>query len=189
MHNIFYRSLKIPDLFVPCYKDVIFEQSVERHLPLAHINDDFKDWLRSLNIGLSNCRFFSALPYHKYTLHKDVSYSNEQTIKNCVKINIIYNAENSRMKWYKENPNVLPTIIDNKVGEKLRIYKEEDCSQVYETEADGPSCLINGIHIHTLINGGLTRHCYSMPLVNFTTRIRLTWEEAEELLADYIISP
>ena len=189
MQNIFYRSLKLPNLFVPYYNDASFGHSVERHLPLAHINKEFRDWLESLNIGLSHCRFFSALPYHKYKLHKDVGFEQEKTIKDCVKINIIYNAENSRMRWYEEKPDILPTIIVNKVGEKLRIYKEEDCLPVYETASDGPACLINGMHIHTLINGSITRHCYSMPLVNFTTRIRLTWEEAEEILSDYIDSP
>jgi hypothetical protein len=165
---------------------MLFDRSVEMHLPLSHINKDFKDWLAFLNIGLNSCRFFSAKPYHKYTLHKDVNYLNEHIIKDCVKINLIYNAENSRMIWYEELCNTLPTIIVNKVGEKLRIYKEENCSQVYETIADGPACLINGMHIHTLINGNSTRHCYSMPLINLTTKKRLTWDEASIMLAEYI---
>lgn len=188
MNNTLYQELQIPDLFVPCYKDKIFDRSVEMHLPLININKEFKYWLASLNIGLNSCRFFSAEPGHKYTLHKDISYSTETAgmITNCVKLNLIYNASNSKMIWYEEISNVAPTIVRNKVGDELRIYKKEQCSVIFESKVVGPACLINGLVIHTMINGNTTRHCYSLPLIDLTTNNRLTWDDAVNRLSRYI---
>jgi hypothetical protein len=189
MQNIYCKELQLPDLFVQCYQDINNTLSLEKVLPISDINIEFRDWLASLNIGLDNCsRFFSAFPYHKYTLHKDISYASEvsKRVTDCVKINIIYNSRESRMKWYSLKPDKAPRFIPNKVGEKLRIYNEEDCDVLFEAETNGSAYLINGMVIHTLINGNSTRHCYSMPLVNLTTRVRLTWDEANAILGPYM---
>jgi hypothetical protein len=188
MSNIYYQELNIPNLFLPCYQDIKINKSFEKILPINDINIEFKEWLAFLNIGLTDCRFFSALPYHKYTLHKDVSYIGElsKQIVDCVKINLIYNSNNSKMRWYSLKPDITPSITRNKVGETIKIYNEEDCNFIFEANTNGPVCLVNGMIIHTLFNGNSTRHCYSMPLINLTTKKRLTWHEANIMLAEYI---
>ena len=188
MNNTLYRELQIPNLFVPYYNNKIFNKSIEINLPVSLINKEFKNWLASFNIDLIDCRFFSARPGHKYTLHKDISWAAEKFYKitECVKINLIYNASNSKMIWYEENSEVVPIIVKNKAGEKLRIYKEEHCSVIFESEVVGPACLVNGMAIHTMVNGNTTRHCYSLPLIDLTTRNRLTWDDTVSRLSDYI---
>lgn len=189
MQNIYCKKLQIPNIFVQCYQDIKIDKSLEKILPTNDINIEFKEWLASLNIGLDNCsRFFSAFPYHKYTLHKDIGYASElaKRVTDCVKINLIYNSNNSKMKWYSLKPDRFPRVIQNKVGEDLNTYNEEDCDVLFEAETNGSAYLINGMVIHTLINGNSTRHCYSMPLVNLTTRVRLTWDEANAILGPYI---
>jgi hypothetical protein len=188
MSNIYYQELNIPNIFVQCYQDIKINKSFEKILPIDDINIEFKEWLASLNIGVDNCRFFSALPYHKYTLHKDVSYVSELSnrITDCVKINLIYNSTNSKMCWYSLKPDRSPSFIYNKVGERIKIYNEEDCNFIFEASANGPACLVNGMIIHTLLNGNSKRDCYSMPLINLTTKKRLTWQEANIMLAEYI---
>lgn len=188
MNDNLYQELQIPNLFVPCYNNKIFGKSIEIALPVSLINKEFKNWLASLNISLRDCRFFSAEPGHKYTLHKDISWRAEKFYKitDCVKINLIYNASNSKMIWYKENSDAVPIVINNKVGEELRIYKEEQCSVIFESRVVGPACLVNGMAIHTMVNGNTTRHCYSLPLIDLTTKNRLTWDSAVNRLSKYI---
>jgi len=159
-------------------------------LPINDINIEFKEWLASLTIGLDSCRFFGAEPGDKYGLHKDISYASELSnrVTDCVKINLIYNSNNSKMMWYELKPDRSSRVIHNKVGEKLKIYNEEDCDVVFEENTNGPAHLINGMIIHTLLNGNSTRHCYSMPLVNLTTKIRLTWDEANKMLSPYVLN-
>ena len=188
MNNNVYRELQIPNLFIPYYKDMVFNSSVEMRLLLSQINADFINWLTTLNIGVRNCRFFSAEPSDKYVLHKDIDWNNEKnkTFNDCVKLNIIYNASNSKMIWYEERPGLVPNIIRNAVGEELRTYNKENCSVVFESLVIGPSCLVNGMVIHTMINGNTTRHCYSLPLIDLTTSNRLTWDDAVNRLSKYI---
>ena len=190
MQNIYCKKLQIPNIFVQCYQDIKIDKSLEKILPINDINIEFKEWLASLNIGLDSCRFFSAEPGDKYVLHKDISYASELSnrVTDCVKINLIYNSNNSKMKWYELKPDRSSSVVYNKVGEKLKIYNEEDCDVVFEEDTNGPACLINGMIIHTLLNGNSTRHCYSMPLVNLTTKIRLTWDEANIMLSPYILT-
>jgi hypothetical protein len=190
MQNIYCKKLQIPNIFVQCYQDIKIDKSLEKILPINDINIEFKEWLASLNIGLDSCRFFSAEPGAKYPLHKDISYASELSnrVTDCVKINLIYNSNNSKMKWYSPQPSKSPNIIRNAVGELLKIYNETDCDVVFEADTDGPAHLINGMIIHTLLNGNSTRHCYSMPLVNLTTKIRLTWDEANKMLSPYVLN-
>ena len=190
MKTTYYKNLNIPNLFNPCYQDIIINKSIEKKLPNSDINIEFIEWLESLNIGVHNCRFFGALPYFKNPLHKDISYDSELSNRftDCVKLNLIYNSVNSNMIWYELNPDKTSEIVINKVGERLKIYKENDCHVLFETIADGPACLFNGAVIHTMNNGNSTRHCYSMPLINLTTRIRLTWDEANKMLGSYMSS-
>jgi hypothetical protein len=190
MQNIYCKKLQIPNIFVQCYQDIKIDKSLEKILPTNDINIEFKEWLASLNIGLDSCRFFSALPYHQNALHKDISYASELSnrVTDCVKINLIYNSNNSKMKWYELKPDRSSRVIYNKVGEKLKTYYEEDCDVVFEADTNGPAHLINGMIIHSLLNGDSIRHCYSMPLVNLTTNIRLTWDEANKMLSSYMLN-
>lgn len=190
MQNIYCKKLQIPNIFVQCYQDIKIGKSLEKILPINDINIEFKQWLASLNIGLDSCRFFSAEPGNKYVLHKDISYNSELSnrVTDCVKINLIYNSDNSKMKWYELKPDRSSSVVYNKVGQKLKIYNEEDCDVVFEEDTNGPAHLINGMIIHTLLNGNSTRHCYSMPLVNLTTKIRLTWDEANKMLSPHILN-
>lgn len=86
MQNIYYKELQIPNLFVPCYQDIKIDKSFEKILPTNDINIEFKEWLASLHIGLDSCRFFSALPYYTYTLHKDIGYASKlaNRVTDCV---------------------------------------------------------------------------------------------------------
>lgn len=90
------------------------------------------------------------------------------------------------MIWYALKPDKSTYFIHNKVGEKIQIYNKDDCNIVFESAANGPACLINGMIIHTLHNGNSTRHCYSMPLTDLTTKKRLSWAKATERLSGYI---
>jgi hypothetical protein len=190
IENIFCKKLNLPIPFkttkpISSYKKYVRES----HFDPLDANQTFLEWIDNLNLYLADCRVFNALPFVWYDPHKDISIESEALKRHvdCIKINIIFNANGSKMIWYKLKQGAVPFFIKNRVGEMIKVYPYKIIDPVYEANTDDPAILINGMEIHTLQNGDTHRMCFSMPLYNKMTKKRISWDEANEILKDYLI--
>ena len=193
MENRFHRSIHIPVEFKPfkikgtdsAIEDRMIERTINL-IDLAQSNPEFITWLTSLNLKVSKGRYFESLPGAKYDLHVD---DYRPAVKNLIKINLIFSSYGSEMVWYELLPEHAAVPCINALGEYMPKYPETHVTEVYRHMAD-THCLIDGRHIHTLLNSdnqGQNRICYSLFLIyNDITDKKLDWDSAIEILSPYI---
>lgn len=191
MNNYYYKvNFDAHSVFTPWHttnESIRFE---EKAIIKKNVNPKFLDWLDSLGLYISDdSRLFHAGPSIKYDLHKDVGteHENNPDFQDCVKLNIIYDAVDSKMMWYKlKDNNTIITDNYNYLGEGCNAYTEDGCDMVFETPVLGPVDLINGSEIHTLYNPTGHRWCYSFVLYNKSTNKRLNWKDIPKKFGDLI---
>jgi hypothetical protein len=152
------------------------------------INREFNDWLETMNLEIGEGgRFFNSLPNQVYKMHIDKQLSSAHT--DCVKINIIFDSYDTIMNWYNLKSGKEGYEELNLIGHPLLRYFSEDVEKIYTAEVN-QTCLINAMIIHDLINGdnqGISRKCYSMPLIDSISKIRISWKDAKKRFKKYLI--
>lgn len=161
---------------------------LEKSLSLGKIPNEFRDWLRSLDIVIQRCIFFCSPPNRVYRPHVDGQFSAQEA--NWAKINIIFNSSDTVMTWYRAKDGFQDGFVEKNTESKLvRYWNPAHCDVLHQTPVN-ESCLINGTVIHDLKNGpnnGMMRSCYSMWIKDYKTGRLLTWEAAVDRLANFIV--
>ena len=149
------------------------------------LNTEFNQWLD--NLGLSICsnssRFFSRPPNHPGSIHVD-AFDRAAT-----KLNFVYDSYKCKMNWYELLPNKTSKEIVNSRNEKIRAFYKEDCRVIHTTLVDG-TCLLNAQIPHQVIigeNQGKFRKCYSLNLIDKTTKTKLNWNHAMKIFNSFIL--
>jgi len=181
--NIYHQNLAIPVPFSP--KEMNMTDNVlglyrSRFLK-NQINEEFLTWLYSLNLDLEEGRILHMKTdrYTNYTIHTD---SPNDSI-NRVNINMIYDSIDSDMIWYECEKNSESFSQDG----RLRYYNNGE--KIYETKCN-THCLVNTGIPHRVINSQYQtkpRHCFILCLIHKDTKERMSFQQAENILAPYII--
>jgi len=178
-------KLELPVKFIPH----TFENSAKYHeIPLEHqfINQEFKDFLTSLNLYIDYAKHFYAVPNQKYMNHRDILDDQYDTITDNVKLNFVLGGTGSEMIWYELKPGIDLKFGKNYWGRLVPVYTDEDVVEVHRATIGWPS-LLNAYAIHSLQNTNEPRQCWSITLNNLLTNKRLIWDDAIEIFKDYLI--
>mgnify|MGYP001075603644 CR=1 FL=1 len=195
MHeNIFHRKITFPiyDIFTPYHNDLEYPTAFSRSfIKKDNLNPDFVSWIDSLGLEVSEYSELFFSPKNKqYGLHKDLGIDSENDSRynqHCVKLNIIYNGQNSKMKWFalKNGFDITNGVLPELCAvSPTNIYDEDKCVVIHEASTDGPAELCNTIIIHTLQSGDNDRWCYSFVLHKKDTGERVSWNEALDVFKD-----
>jgi hypothetical protein len=191
MNKYYYEiNFNVYSIFTPWHTTNESKRFEETAIEKDIINSKFIKWLDSLDLYILNdSRMFHAGPGARYDLHKDIGreQENDPDYHDCVKLNIIYDAIDSKMIWFelKDKDSVI-TDNYNYLGEGCNSYIEEGCDIVFETSVLGPIALINGSEIHTLDNPSGHRWCYSFVLYDKSTNKRLKWQDIPKKFGELI---
>ena len=159
------------------------DHRLESKVDLSLIDPNLNEWLDSLGLYASHCRYFYMPAWTAYPLHIDVSaYENQYA-----RLNFIVGGEGSVMSWYKLLPGKERTLLPNQVGEPVAIYNEDECEEIHRVkDLQGPNLLNVGI-IHTVKNPKVDRHCYAFALRTKQYNIRLQWKQAYEIFKPFCL--
>ena len=181
MKNPYHYYLNLPIKFNP--NPVDMEGGHHRLYPLERVEKDFADWFieRGVRIGFGEQFELSLDGVRKHIIHTDDF--DKQPI---VKLNYVYCETPHLMHWYKLKPGIETTTAYSPAGTPYSTCTSDECDLVYSAQVGKPS-LVNVMELHNVSEVSSTRICYSFVLVHSNRRVRLNWEEATELLKDYII--
>ncbi|CAB4133553.1 hypothetical protein UFOVP257_275 [uncultured Caudovirales phage] len=184
----YHYNINLPVVFNPIDiypSGTVFSKTVEMKIDNVQIekeNFELVAWLKSLGLCIEGGRYFESTPHVKYKIHVDSPDSV------AVKLNFIYSSFNSEMIWYELLPNQTGVAYTNISDEVLPWYEYNQVKEVYKVNTD-THCLINAGAIHQLINSdnhGVNRKCYSLKLQFIDKNKKLTWDNAVEILKEYV---
>ena len=188
MSRTFHFNINIPIKFVPMEmypEGTIINNNIELKVDdekIKKINSELFNWLNSFGIDVEGVRYFESIPFTKYKIHSD------SADRIAVKLNFVYNSYNSKMLWFDVIKTPKDSTFTNVSNESIPTYEFEDLKELYSTITD-THCLIDGGVIHQLVNSdnhGINRKCFSLKLTWLDKEKKLTWNDAVEILKDYI---
>ena len=151
------------------------------------INPEFKNWIENkIGLLIADIEIFYSPPEYFMPIHTD-----GETIHSEAKLNFMYGAPKSQMKWWMPREGKRPTkhrmAHDNQaaaVGEL--VWTKEDCIELDSTEV--MTTLVNVGIPHNVVNGKLPRKCVSVIFDKLRTdggiETLVTFEDALELFAN-----
>ena len=185
--NEYHYKLNIPVEFKP---SIIEDSNFRCHYPIELINQEFKDWLKSFNIGIFLPEQFLLDPNNvsKHIIHKDGAY-----LFNFIKLNFVFCDTPSTMNWYKLLPGKELKNVNSSGGTPYLISNADDTELVYSAQVGQPS-LVNVSHLHDVSTVQSKRYCFSFVLTKLKDgepirgdQAFLSWQEGEEIFDEYII--
>jgi hypothetical protein len=125
------------------------------------INPDFKEWIENqIGLFIADIEIFYSPPNYFMPIHTD-----GEAIHSEAKLNYMYGAPKSQMKWWMPREGIRPTkhrmAHANQaaaVGEL--VWTKEDCIELDSTEV--METLVNVGIPHNIVNGKLPRKCVSV---------------------------
>lgn len=149
------------------------------------INPEFKEWIEKIGLLIADIEIFYSPPNYSMPIHTD-----GETIHSEAKLNYMYGAPKSQMKWWMPREGKRPTkhrmAHDNQaaaVGEL--VWTKEDCIEVESTEV---MCTLVNVGIpHNIENGQLPRKCVSVIFDKPTAtgiETLVTFEDALEIFSN-----
>jgi hypothetical protein len=186
MNSGLHRYLQLPVKFNPISFTVNETKSVDKkHFSAAQLDSDFTSWLQEHKLSVLYGTYFYNQPNIKYGLHIDRP---DTTVKHA-HLNFVFNGKPSWWVWYKLKSSANTSAHSSGMCLPNTSFKEEDCEEIYRaacTDAnEGQASIINGSVIHSLINGGQTRHCYLLYLG--WNNQPVFWNDLVERLQSYIV--
>jgi len=179
-------KLKLPVEFIS-YDLGEFSSFRELKLDKNSINQEFKDFLASLNLYIDYAKYFYSTPHQRYMNHRDIMDNQYGKITHNVKINFVTGGVGSEMIWYKLKPGKDVVFKMNYQNQPVCAYNDEDLIEVHRATIGSPS-LLDAYEIHTLQNANEARKCWSITLNSTITNQRISWDEAVEIFKDYLIT-
>lgn len=183
---LYHINLKPPIPFIPYQFG--FEKNAARNrrqfiitYTNEMINPEFRDWLYSRNLFVTEARFFGTNPNTSYSPHID----GPKGVGDLPKICITKNSFDAKMTWYKSRAEGSERI--NQSGDCVTDYNNVE--PVYTADVND-ICLMNGGVVHNSSlgpNNDVQRFCYSMFLGDSKTKNTATWQQAVEALSPWLV--
>ncbi len=141
-----------------------------------------ESWLNSLNLTVGFSEVFRKYPGYNYpnSLHVD-----GLTFDDHVKINFVVNAGSSTMAWWRIKNGYKYRNLTTVVGTGYLWAPKEECDLVVEENISRPA-LVNAGMLHSVENLDTVRLCYSFMLKNKNTQGKLLWDDAVNILKDFL---
>jgi hypothetical protein len=185
--NIYHRYLDIPispniDLFARDGYDP--NQICHIGIDESELNPALVEWLDTYNVGYYFVEAFYTPPNGgKIHIHTDTA-----TVCNVVKINWTYGAPGGRIVWWQ--PEHEDKIESKQTGFDATYLTTEEqyCKKLFEADTNKPSLVNVGLFHSTWNPSNEGRWTLSLPLINKTTGERISWDDANKLFRDIIIS-
>ncbi len=129
---------------------------------------------------------FYTPPYTQRNIHIDGSIATKP-YKDIFKINWIYGAPGSTMKWYDVKSGFEPLKSKTPVGTYAYLFDETECDLIFETTIRQPAIIQAGIP-HTIDNNtNQRRWCVSYQIDNLDRTTAITWDHIVSTLGKYFI--
>lgn len=180
-----HRKLLLPVKFTPIDFNMGPKNFLESSFTEDQMNDDIRDWLKSLNLQFRYGRYFHAKTSIKYAIHTD----GVDTPSDLTFFNFVFGGLDSYLEWFELLPGKSAIPYINQVAAKTNGFNEADCVEIYRascSEAElGFASLVNGGIPHTVVNGPAFRRCYSLVLGRDNKR--LNWDELDTILSPFIV--
>lgn len=186
IENIYHRYLDIPSPLAPGIDlfDRDYDPSVIGHISLkdTDVNPEIAEWLAKFNLTWALVEAFYTCPNDgKIHIHSDTD-----RLCDIAKINCTFGAPGGKIIWWKaEQPDKIQTI-QTEFGENYLTIEEQYCKKLYEADTNTPSLVNVGIFHSTFNPTEEGRWTFCLPLVNATTRKRITWDEAITIFQNVI---
>jgi hypothetical protein len=137
----------------------------------TNVDKTLKLFLNHYNVGISFSEIFYTPPKSKMTIHND-----SHGVK--TKLNWIFGADGSVMKWWKPKDGYTHNNEKNAIGNDYISYNEDDCECLWTQEVGHPS-IVNVAIPHSIDNPTDDgRWCMSYVLYNNDKKENLTWNDA-----------
>lgn len=109
------------------------------------------------------------------------------TIDNHCKLNFVYGAQGSTMRWWQPKANASGRLGQTPIQTTYIFFDEQDCDLVHEAYISTPS-LVNVGQIHSVSNPtNEGRWCLSFVLKFADTKAFPQWNQAVEIFNDFLI--
>lgn len=179
-YNHYHYYLDIPVEFKP--NPVDMNGGHHRLYPIDRLEEEFANWFVERGIRIGHGEQFELSPsgVKKHIIHTD-DFGTDP----IVKLNYAFCDTPHLMNWYKLKHGVELTKAFSPAGTPYGACTPEECELVYSAQVGKPS-LVNVMELHDVSEVSSKRICYSFVLIHSDKPVRLTWEEATEILKDYI---
>jgi hypothetical protein len=178
-------KLKLPVEFIPYNLNNLPTVKGEYTLDKNLINQEFIDFLSTLNLSIDYAKYFYSVPHQRYAPHTDITVAQQSTITENVKLNFVSGGAGSEMIWYSLKPGRESYHYKNTQKVLCVGYRDEDLIEEHRAIIGWPS-LLDAQTIHTLQNANENRRCWSFTLQDNITKKRISWDDAIEIFKDYI---
>ena len=130
---------------------------------------------------------FSELFYTAPSAQRNIHIDGNRLNIDLFKMNWIYGADGSTMKWYEPKEGYTATLHPTKVGTYAHVFEEDKCNLLYETEIKHP-CIIHAGIPHTVFNNTTEgRWCVSYTISDMDTGKIVTWDKVVSAFEQYFI--
>ena len=177
MNNIYHRRLTLPAEFK--VNEVANQAAISFYdeQPL-----ELNNFLSSVGVSILKCHRFYIQPGGVILPHADGDH-----INNYAKLNYVHQGQNTIMKWYRLNHNVVLTPGVGDIKSKYLSAPLKDLTEAHAAPIGFPS-LVNSGQIHSVINNSTEpRICYSFILTYAENpKHNLNWDDAVIRFNDYM---
>ncbi len=188
MNNLF-RELNIP--YRPNFDMVELKRNeltsaATQHFPIPEDqrDPDLVRFLHEHGMFVKFSELFYTAPHAQRNIHIDGNRLNIDLFK----MNWVYGADGSTMKWFEIKQGFTPTAHSTSVGTYAYVFPEDQCNLLYETEIKHP-CIIHAGIPHTVFNStNEGRWCVSYTISDIDTGRIVTWDKVVAKLGQYFIN-
>lgn len=187
--NKLFKELNIPyrpnyDM-IESYKNNLTNAATQ-HFPILKENrdQDVVKFLADHGMFVKFSELFYTAPHTQRNIHVDGNLLNIDLFK----MNWIYGADGSTMKWFEIKQGFEPTLHPTFAGTYAYVFPKEQCDLLYETEIKHP-CIVHAGIPHTVFNNTEEgRWCVSYTLSDSDTGKIATWDKIVSKMEKYFIS-
>ena len=151
-------------------------------IDIKNLNPDLISLLDTLGLKITFVPIFYTRPYQITPIHSDGAYQDP----NFVKLNFVYDEEDSIMVWYK--PKILKTIsaLTASTAKPFIQYSADEVEEVHRQSLNGCSLVLVKCP-HNVLVFSKPRYSISLTLRKKESNSVLTMDEAVLIFKDYLV--
>jgi hypothetical protein len=176
--NKYCNKINLPFEPLTADYDIFSQREPLISVDLKYLNPELKNFLNELNVKVTFMECFYRKPHGSSGIHVD-DFEGD-----FVKINWVYNGEESYIEWFEPLPNSSPIPMLTSANTPFTLYKPEDVLLVEKQNMQGTYLIQVGIP-HRVKNLLESRYCLSLVLSDLDNR-RLSMSNAQLLLKSYL---
>ena len=180
--NNYHANLSLPVPFTfPSYPIPDKSKHYHARFHKADMNDQFKQWIVSLGLGIVAGEFFYTPPGRTLEPHTDTP-----VITDVVKLNWMKEGKDSVMDWYELKTGAELLVGNTAINTQYSYASKSDIERVHTATIGTPS-LVNVGRIHGVRNGNEPRYVACVILCWPHNKQRLSWSEAKKIFENYVV--